>query len=87
MGDDGLFYATSTNLNDYYQNDNGKLVTGSDFYYSSRKTSIEVSARSMLLKAELRGNHWWKGDFWKANDIDLTTCLVVRRGQIVFEKQ
>ncbi|KAI0467785.1 hypothetical protein F4859DRAFT_506508 [Xylaria cf. heliscus] len=86
MGYDGLFHDSEFDLNEYYENDNGDLVTGRHFYYSARNVSIQPSADSLLLKAELKGNHWWSGDFWNASKIDLVASLVVGNGCLVFEK-
>lgn len=87
MGYDGLFHTSDIDLNEYYENDNGDLVTGRHFYHSARNISIQPSTDSVLLKAELRGNHWWSGDFWNPSEIGLVTCILVRNGYLVFEKQ
>ena len=87
MGYDGLFHTSDIDLNEYYGNDNGDLVTGRHFYYSARNVSIHPSVHSLLLKAELKGNHWYSGDFWNASEIDLVTSLLARNGSFVFEKQ
>ncbi|KAI1748341.1 hypothetical protein F4782DRAFT_542925 [Xylaria castorea] len=86
IGYDGLFYDSEIDLNEYYENENGDLATGRHFYYSARNISIQPSANSLLLKAELKGNHWWYGDFWNASEIDLVTSLVVSDGCLMFEK-
>lgn len=87
MGYDGLFYTSDIDLNEYYENNNGDLVTGRHFYHNARNVSIQPSTHSLLLKAELKGNHWWSWGFWNASEIDLVTCLLVRNGCLVFEKQ
>ncbi len=85
---DGICRLSTIDLNDHYENFNGDLVTGRRFYYSSRNVSIDKPARgSLMLKAELKGNHWWSGDFWKQNETDLSTCIVIRGGRFVFERQ
>ncbi|KAK0664634.1 hypothetical protein QBC41DRAFT_283636 [Cercophora samala] len=86
LGYDGLFHASKIDLNEYYENDNGDFTTGRHFYYSARNVSILPSAHSLLLKAELKGNHWYSGDFWNPSEIDLVTCLFVGNGCLGFEK-
>ncbi|KAI0445135.1 hypothetical protein F4803DRAFT_509522 [Xylaria telfairii] len=86
IGHDGLFHPSEIDLNEYYGNDNGDLVTGRHFYDNARNVSIQPSSHSLLLKAELKGNHWLSGDRWKASEIDLVTSLLVSNGCLVFEK-
>ncbi|KAI8622892.1 Cyanovirin-N [Xylariaceae sp. FL1651] len=86
LGLDGTFHASEINLNDYYGNDNGNFVTDRHFHYSSRDVAIEVSNDSVLLKAELKGYHWYSGYFWKTGAIDLANNICVRDGRFVFEK-
>lgn len=87
MGNDALFHASDIDLNECYENRNGDLVPGRNFYYSACDVSIEPSAQSLLLKAKLKGNHWYSGDFWNLSETDLVTCIVVRDGHFVFEEQ
>jgi hypothetical protein len=87
LGPDGTFHTSEINLNEYYGNKNGNFVTDSHFYYSSRNVAIDISIHSVLLKAELKGYHWYSGDFWKAGAIDLASNICVHDGRFVFEKQ
>ncbi|CAL1703199.1 unnamed protein product [Somion occarium] len=86
MGYDGLAHATSINLNDYYENANGDFGAGRDFYFTARSISVQPSQTSILLKAELSGNHWWSGDFWNQSEIDLAICILNRGGSFIFEQ-
>lgn len=88
MGYDGHHHLSSLDLNDHYANNNGNFKSGDNhFFYSSRDVSIQPSSSSLLLKAELKGNHWYSGDFWNVKTTDLATNVVVHGGRFVFEKQ
>ncbi|KAK2590190.1 hypothetical protein QQS21_012131 [Conoideocrella luteorostrata] len=86
LGHDGLFYVSEIDLGEHYGNNNGEFVKDDrNFHSSAREISIQSSPHSLLLKAELKGNHWWSGDFWKASEIDLAVNILVFNGRLVFE--
>ncbi|KXX73004.1 Cyanovirin-N [Madurella mycetomatis] len=87
IADDEVFYPSDIDFNWYYGNNNGHLVMGQYFYRSTRNVSIEPSVHSLLLKAELKGNRWWSGDFCNTSEIDMATCLLSSNGNLVFDEQ
>lgn len=88
MGYDGVAYHSTIDLNEYYGNDNGDLVSGSSHFYStSRNVSFSTSSSAVTIHAECKGNNWLSGDFWGNNDVDLAICVVIHGGAFVFEKQ
>ncbi|KAI1496536.1 hypothetical protein F5X99DRAFT_400150 [Biscogniauxia marginata] len=87
MGYDKRLHVSEIDLNEYFENTNGELDdSGRNFYSSSRKISIEPSSRSLLLKAELKSNHWISRDFWKTSKTDMATRIKVCGGRFVFSK-
>ncbi|TFB01703.1 hypothetical protein CCMA1212_006413 [Trichoderma ghanense] len=86
LGLDGKFHKRDIDLNEYYENVNGDFATGRHFYYSARNVRIEPSNDSLLLKADLKCDHWYSSNNWNADEIDLSTCILIRDGHFVFEK-
>ncbi|KAI1635309.1 hypothetical protein F4809DRAFT_651288 [Biscogniauxia mediterranea] len=87
MGYDKRLHVSEIDLNECFENFNGELGIGGNFYSSARNISIEPSSHSLVLKAELKSNHWISTDFWNTSRADLAACIKIRGSRFAFDKQ
>ncbi len=84
VGNDGILYPSSINLNDHYENRGGEFVSGGRHFLStSQNLSLRIAESSIKLEAKLLNYE----KQWTSASVDLAICIVNKKGQLNFEKQ